>query len=422
MPAGFQRRVSRLIHASVSAAFSVTQQRPFESETRQFSSPGSDTSVEPKFDYSHWKEFNFGLDSSSPDELIATLNRLYDIGRDQLLIDSSYPEGETRRIDWTDNNVDYSAYFTVGGQLLNVEVHWGHSQPTLAQVIDCLGPPGNYYDATSGEGVETERVNYWKVRTDEDSPISENVTSLVIAGVSLYNSESPPQAIPSEHRVRQLTVFAVSMPLQIIETPAPFSCAKFSIFRWQEFTFGVDSSDDVIATVAKLWGTDSDQVVGGAVQVDFPYVRWNDADKEIYYVATFEGEQLDRIDVLFHPAPTINQVIDCLGTPDYYIATGGSGEESTGLQFWYVEKGFVADGHVFHTFPWQRPLETIPPGFGMYSFHVFPAGIEQIARRFDYVDDDGNPIFCILEPWLGSIEAIKISGEPFFACYFSTND
>ena len=376
-----------------------------------------------RFGYSHWTEFNFGFDSSSPDELIATVNRLYDIDREQLLIDSSHPKDEIRRVNWVDNSVDYFAYFSVGEQLIDVEVHWGRWKPTLSQVIDCLGPPDNYYETSNSEGTGTEKVSYWTVKTDEESPIPGYVTLLVIEGVLLHNSESPPQANHPVHRVKQFTVFAVSMPQQIIDTSQLFSCAKFSASRWQEFRFGVDSPADVFATVVKLWGHDKGQVVvDETVNVGSLSLRWHDAKEEIHYVATFVGGQLDRIDVLFVPVPTLAQVIDCLGPPDYYIANGGPGEESTGLQVWYVEQGFVANGHVFHTFPWQKPLEAIPSGFGMYAFHVFPAGIEQIARRFNYVDGDGDPIMCILEPWPGSIEAIEIREEPFFTCYFSTTD
>ena len=366
-----------------------------------------------RFGYSHWQEFTFGFDSS-PDDLFATVIRLYEVDRDQLHIHTY--EGQTSEINWADNNTDHFAHFSLGGQLIDVEVQWGRERPTLAQVINCLGPPDNYHETTNSEGGETEFVHYWADDASEES-------TLVVEGVSSLTPESSLHANQPEYRVKQLTVFAMPVTQPPVETPEPSSCVKFSVSRWQEFRFGVDSSSDVFATVVTLWGPDKGPIlVGGIVNRRFPPIRWNDAEEEIHYMASFVGGKLDRVDVLFDPMPAVDQVIDCLGSPDYYIATGGPGEEATGLQFWYVEKGFVASGLALHTWPWQKPLEAIPPEFGMGRLSVLPAEIEKMARSFEYVDDDGSASMCIFKSWPGSIEAIEIEEEGFSACSVSATD
>ncbi len=365
-----------------------------------------------RFELSHWQEFDFGP-SSSFDDFFATVHRLYEIDSDNLLTNKN-PEGQLLEVIWTDNDSEISANFTGGGQLLDIHMRWDREQPTLAQVINCLGPPDNQHEVTNSEGTESENMSYWAVEKGEKSEIPGHVTMLVLEGVSWLSSESSPQASNPEFRLKELTIFAFPVSQVAIETPEISSCAKISVSRWQEFGFGVDSSADVYANVVNLWGNDKGQIlVGGIATEEFPPVRWNDAAEEIFYTAYFPDGHLGRISVLYNPAFALFQVIECLGPPEYYESGGGAGHEGTSLSLWYVERGFVIAGIAWHRWPWQKHLEAIPPDFGLYSFHVLPAEIEQMARSFNYLDDEGNPDLCVLRPWPGSIEAIEI--EDFFA-------
>ena len=151
-------------------------------------------------------------------------------------------------------------------------------------------------------------------------------------------------------------------------------------------------------------------------------VGWTDNNDD--YFARFSSiGQLMNIEVHWdREQPTLGQVVDCLGPPDYYIANGGPRTEAAHLQLWYVEQGFVAFGYVVHSglaILWQEPLKVIPPGFAMSAFRILPAGLEQMTRRFDYTDEDGDPIMCIFKPWPSSIEAIQLGEGPFLACPFS---
>ena len=374
-----------------------------------------------KFVFSHWMEFDLGLDSS-PDDLFATVLRLYEIDREQLRVEI-YPEGQIHIVHWADSNVDYSANFSVGGRLTDIAARWGHERPTLSQVIDCLGPPARPHEESGGGGPEEKIFSYWAHETGEEARIPGFITTLVIEGISSPDPELSSHTERPDYRLQLLTVRAVPEPRLVVESLGPSSCAKLSPSHWQEFSFGVDSPDDVVATVVRLWGMDREQVqVGGSATERFPPVRWSDAEEEIIQTAYFPDGQLGSFFVLFDPALALTQVIDCLGSPEYYITGGGPGDEGTSLFLWYVEKGFVIAGIAWHRWPWQKPLEGIPPDFGLDSFHVLPGGIEQMARSFNYLDDEGNPIMCIFKPWPGSIEAIEISAEPFFACYHSDTD
>ena len=374
-----------------------------------------------RFGFSHWKEFNFGLEPSS-DDLVATVRRLYQVDRDQITVESD-ADGQFPKVVWTDNDVDYFAHFSPSGQFMNVEVHWGREQPTFAEVVDCLGPPISSHEGANGTGSESGSVHFWAYETDEAWTIPGYVTSIILEGVSSLDTQSSAQANQPDYRVKQLNILAMPTPRQTVESSDPSSCAKLSLLRRREFSFGVDTQDDVVATVVRLWGIDREQIpLGGMTTERFPPVRWNDADEEILYTAFFADGQLGRVLAMFNPALALIQVIDCMGPPDYYTTSGGPGSQVTNLLLWYVEEGFVVAGRVLHPWSWQKPLEAIPPDFGMDRFHVLPAGSEQMVRIFDYLEDDGNPALCVLGPWPGSIEAIEIREDFFTPCSETDSD
>ena len=93
--------------------------------------------------------------------------------------------------------------------------------------------------------------------------------------------------------------------------------------HWQEFGFGTDSPTDVISSVVNLWDIDSDRVRVVELSSEDLRVKWGDIQGElgIDYSALFREErQLIKVDVRWHPSPTLAQVIDCLGFPEYYAA------------------------------------------------------------------------------------------------------
>ena len=135
--------------------------------------------------------------------------------------------------------------------------------------------------------------------------------------------------------LERLRVFRVSIsPEQAYEAPGPSACARLSVSHWQEFRFGVDSLDDVVATVIRLWDIDRNKVEGGKKDTGEVYpVLWSNNDKEeIFHAAHFSpGGKLIRVSSVMIPGLTLAQIIDCLGPPDYYVAYVGPYLEATDL-------------------------------------------------------------------------------------------
>ena len=108
--------------------------------------------------------------------------------------------------------------------------------------------------------------------------------------------------------------------------PRPFSCASFTESHWGEFRFGADSPDDVVATAARLWGIERDQVEFDlTIDKEIYHAYWGVdtvLGKGGWYGARFDdGQRLGKISVEWgYPKPTLSQIVECLGFPDYYIA------------------------------------------------------------------------------------------------------
>lgn len=194
----------------------------------------------------------------------------------------------------------------------------------------------------------------------------------------------------------------------------PFTCDSFTEFYWQEFTFGVDSADDVddlVAKIVKLWNLDSTRVnieaeekyIGISWQVEFH----DGADPR--YTAHFH-EELKLTSVFFkwwNRKPTLAQVIDCLGVPEHYAAYYdlSAGGDMLHVDLWYVDRGFVVRG--FSTHGQDQPSE-IRPEYRMSFFTAtVPGELEQMISSI-HIPAARAYIRCLLRPWPGSIEAIEI--------------
>ena len=377
-----------------------------------------------RFGFSHWEEFNFGHDSTL-ERLFVTVNRIYQVKHDQIQVES-YHKGQFLEATWTHNEIDYIAKFAIQEMiLLNLDVKWRRGQPTLAQLVDCLGLPFSSHEEANDEGPESASISYyWARETDQEwGTMPGFVKAFMIEGVSSLPAETSGQGNQSENRISQLSVGAMPTPRKAIESAGASSCRKLSLSRWKEFRFGVDTQDDVIAAVVRVWTMNRDHVqVGEIVTEQFPTVSWNDAEGEVSHWAYFPDGHLGKIRVYYNPALAVSQVLDCLGPPEYYVSSGGPEEQGTSLSLWYVKRGFVVGGVAWRPWGWQKPLKEIPSDFGMDSLNVVPKGFAQMARFFDFQDDEGNPIMCIFRPWPGSIEAVEIREEPFLECYHSDTD
>ncbi|MCY4093484.1 MAG: hypothetical protein OXF62_21955 [Caldilineaceae bacterium] len=379
------------------------------------------TSFCVRWSYEHWQNFDFG-DDASVDDLLATVRKLYDVDDDSISIEKD-PEGQTRHVNWTDNNVDYSASLITGDRLKSINVYWRSQPPTMAQLIDCLGSPERYYEAANDEGAEINEeqfqvdqdVSYWLDEALIDL-YPGYVSPLIVEGVASPKVESSLQAGQPDHPMERLKVFV--MPEQAYEAPGPSACARLSVSRWREFRFGVDLVGDVVATVIRLWDIDREKIEGGErhteVEGFFPVLWSNNDQEEIYHAADFSPDgKLEVVSGVMIPGLALGQIIDCLRPPDYYIAfRGNQFLAATDLRLYYIEEGFSVRGISGHRWPWSRPLERISPEYGMSEFDVYPLSYEEIVHGISDVDGDGNPDSCILRVWPGSIEAMEIDDWP----------
>lgn len=130
------------------------------------------------------------------------------------------------------------------------------------------------------------------------------------------------------------------------------------------------------------------------------------------YAAWFrEDRRLYRITVRWDkPKPSLTQVIDCLGHPEYYQAYYRQDIEarSLNLSLWYVEKGIVVHRTSFH---FRESTPAIYPRQIMEMFAVVaPGELEGIARNISAANDDPSwqaHTLCLLRPWPGSIDEIE---------------
>lgn len=209
-----------------------------------------------------------------------------------------------------------------------------------------------------------------------------------------------------------LTGCSINPPATFMGTPVPFSCAKFTERRWQEFRFGVASLDDTIATVISLWDIDNDQLTHyGGLGYGLDRASWGDVKQGVFYSTLFREKQLQKFDVKFEPPPTLTQVLDCLGPPEYYAAYEEATVETYSfiLMLWYLEKGFVVQHSSYYTL--VRPTVDLSAQLMQNFFVVAPGTLEQMVLNVYTLGHDPDVQawgLCVLRPWPGSIESIEI--------------
>ena len=206
----------------------------------------------------------------------------------------------------------------------------------------------------------------------------------------------------------------------VAEPPESFPCSIFDEALWQEFRFGVDSTADVVATVARSRVKNKDRIWTKSLQHGLETVDWGEFgdELEVQYTAWVKNEQgLFRIMGYWHPDPTLTQVLDCLGGPDYYKATYAADIEAIqlSLTLWYTERGIIIEHVSFH---YQEQPPAIDAEYRIGKFFVVAPGKpeDMVVNRYRVVNmhrfGDNLDIYahesCVLRPWPGSIEAIEV--------------
>ena len=193
---------------------------------------------------------------------------------------------------------------------------------------------------------------------------------------------------------------------------ARFSCSIFRESLWQEFRFGEDSSDEVIDTATSLWKSvyesqiESYELYGDDASWGLEWWDHSDGVRARYFAVGGKGRKLVRVRVDLDPAPTLAQIFDCLGPPQYYGAEiPPSFVNGLRLGLWYVEKGFRFSGL---TYGGKVQLTAFQPDFPIGAFHVVPPG--DLEKMISHLSPPSlhSEFLCTLRPWPGSIEAIEV--------------
>ena len=206
----------------------------------------------------------------------------------------------------------------------------------------------------------------------------------------------------------------------------PFSCARLTETHWMEFDFGVDSPDDVITAAISLWETERSQVQS-MLNVDDEIMNvWWRSDAAVGIGETYQawfrgGRQLKKIDVRWgHPKPTLAQLIDCLGIPEYYIAFYDQAPEATRFKLVLLdsETGIVLPyDSPYTSFLRPEPPEIHPDVRIDELAVVAPGPPEQMVTDLYSVGNVGGGYkysVCLLKPWPGSVEAMEIESAAAF--------
>ena len=157
--------------------------------------------------------------------------------------------------------------------------------------------------------------------------------------------------------------------LAVAGPPESFPCSIFDESQWQEFRFGLDSPADVVAIVARSRVKNKERIWTDSLKHGLETVDWHEFGDElnVHYRAWFRKEQgLFRVMGYWAPNPTMEQVLDCLGFPDYYKAIYAANIEAIqlSLTLWYTERGIIVE-HV--SFYYQEQLPTIDADYGDWS-------------------------------------------------------
>lgn len=200
----------------------------------------------------------------------------------------------------------------------------------------------------------------------------------------------------------------------VVGPPESFPCSIFDESLWQEFEFGVDSTADVVSTVARSRVKNKDRIWTQSLKHGLETVVWYEFGDEldVEYVAWFRNEQgLLQVMGYWRPAPTLAQVVDCLGIPDYYKAIYAANMDAIqlSLTLWYTARGIIIEHASFHS--QERPPAIDAEYRNDRFFVVAPGEPEEMVVNMYRLGDDLDIYAhesCVLRPWPGSIEAIEV--------------
>lgn len=204
-----------------------------------------------------------------------------------------------------------------------------------------------------------------------------------------------------------LLVLAAIGLLSACTSTRPFdSCDDFlaAPSQLQQLSYGNATVPDVRQWVISTYELDSTAVVEGERDL-----RWNIENGEVH--ADFRNDALKGATIRWTQAPSLQQVLDCLGSPDYYeAAIKPDHRPRFDFALWYLREGLMvysasydrADVDAIHMND-KRPMETL--------FVTAPGSLEEVVRSvymYESTVELPSSLTNTIRPWPGSLSRIVV--------------
>jgi len=159
------------------------------------------------------------------------------------------------------------------------------------------------------------------------------------------------------------------------------------------------------------WIMDNYQLENATITEEDGRLRWLYGNSG--YVATFEHGTLKRVGIDWRKGyePTVQEVLACLGPPDYYTAALKPDQEVRfELSLWYLDEGLVVNSVNFSRNEPVKPV--VREDRRVTHMVVLQPGsiVDSIMHVYGYssVADVPDTLLGTLKPWPGDLSQIVI--------------
>lgn len=203
-----------------------------------------------------------------------------------------------------------------------------------------------------------------------------------------------------------LVLAAISLLSACTSTRSFDSCNDFLAAprQLQQLSYGNATVSDVRQWVLSTYQLDSTDVVEGERDL-----RWNIENGEVH--ADFRNDVLKGATIRWTRVPRLQQVLDCLGAPDYYEAAIKPDHiPRFDFALWYLREGIMvysasydeADVDAIHRND-KRPMDTL--------FVTAPGSLEEVVKsvyKYESTVELPSSLTNTIRPWPGSLSRIVV--------------
>jgi len=184
----------------------------------------------------------------------------------------------------------------------------------------------------------------------------------------------------------------------------PIPCDEIREDALRTLPFGAATMPEVGEWVITTYQVDETSVMEQQNQLS-----WNLPNRS--FTARFEDDILRRVIVYWSMGPTVEEIIDCLGTPEYYEATIKRDiRPRFDFVLWYPSQGLVAGSSHFRR--GSMTAEDVSKDYRMDRFIVTKPGALENVVAIVYggssIDEVPDELISTIKPWPGSLDQIVV--------------